>query len=521
MSAGNNFVSQTQDDGEEEIPSFVKNRPSYLGPDIFTLKRMQAEAEENKKAKEEDSSSSDDDDQDMVFEVPDPKTKPTSSDWLQRISKRELAKKQLKLAIEKQEKSRTTRHGKFRVGGYVYTRDKRIAAKSASPKPGGKRCYRLKCYGTLVKESAFYEDVWLVKFDDGRTFACSEALLRVHISTTSPSHRLGRDASNNLTTEKLDRSFEDREVILESILNSKIHQTEGHQDVTYDHLLAIFKPQYAWLTASKLRKYVSMSRRLRAINTPNSTAASGTWMSELPFENESQNESKKLASPSNDQCTEDSNTSTKKKTLALEITGRNHAESDDDKSGGLNDDDDKGDDFMENHGLACTCCGVRSDLLTKSDLSHMHGAKAMTGLDSMITKIRTTSNSRSVTVTAIPTAFRKNIKATEQAGIDVDQKYINKLNELQGINRRIDNDGTVKVVDMDDSNVDDGESVVLVDVKKDEVDDAFVCSEDIDDISVGSEDCDADDKSAVFDGEGFVLVDDMPKHKKGECQGKV
>ena len=295
-------MSQTQDDGVEEPPPCVRDRPAYLGPDPLTAKRMQAEAKEKEGIDLSSSSEeeSDSDDDSKVVQVPDLKSKPSSSNWLQRITKRELAKKQLKETIEKQEKARARKHKKFTVGAYVYTRDKRIAPKSKSPKPGGKRCYRLKCFGTVMKESVFYDDVWIVKFDDGRTFACSEALLIVYIPTTSPSHLLTKDANNELTTKKIDKSYEDRDLILATILNSKIHKTEGHEEVTYETLLSLFKPQYAWLTASKLRKYVSMSRRSCTINTPSSSIASGTWMHELPTvdDHEYQSHPNKTSSPS-------------------------------------------------------------------------------------------------------------------------------------------------------------------------------------------------------------------------------
>ena len=50
--------------------------------------------------------------------------------------------------------------------------------------------------------------------------------------------------------------------ILRITLNTTIHCTIGHKDITYDYLVDLFKPQYEWLTSSKLCKYVSTSRRL-------------------------------------------------------------------------------------------------------------------------------------------------------------------------------------------------------------------------------------------------------------------
>ena len=96
---------------------FCQDRPDYLGPDPFTVARkLNADRSLSDDSEEEEFYSSDDDDPDKVVAVPDMKTKPTPGDWLQHITKRELAKKQLKESIEKKEKDRTKWRSKFQVG---------------------------------------------------------------------------------------------------------------------------------------------------------------------------------------------------------------------------------------------------------------------------------------------------------------------------------------------------------------------------------------------------------------------
>lgn len=50
----------------------------------------------------------------------------------------------------------------------------------------------------------------------------------------------------------------------------------------------------------------------------------------------------------------------------------------------------------ENYDLACTCCGIRSLIIPKSDTSAMWSRKAITGGHQMITKISTVATTCSV-----------------------------------------------------------------------------------------------------------------------------
>ena len=187
------FFSQTQENGEEIAPG--ANNPSYL-PDLLTVKKSDAAQLEARKQKEDKQGSSN-------------KEGGSKDDWLTKLSKTEK-KRKIEAGIE--DKSKKVKKSKIKPGAYVYTRDMRIAVRSKSPKQGGQRRYRYQCKGTVMKASAYYHKVWVVKFDDGRTLSCSEGLL-YFISKTSPTHRLVRDENNNLALEKIDKEYKDKDYL--------------------------------------------------------------------------------------------------------------------------------------------------------------------------------------------------------------------------------------------------------------------------------------------------------------------
>ena len=349
-----NFIAETHENGEEMTPEERKRpgRKSII-PDLLTVARSdRAQLEAKKKRADEEKGKTDESPNKSDSTSPSTKSSNSGGVWYSKLTtaQREEAKRKLQTTISSSKAKRTKRSKVIKKGQYVYTKDQRIAKKSLLPRPGGKRCYRIEARGTVIKPSAYYDKVWLIKFDDGRSFLCSEGLLHI-ISQTSPTHRLTRDENNNMIVEKIDREAEDREAILDTILNSKIHRTIGHDEVTYENLVTLFKPQYSWLTASKLRKHTSVRRRFLAINSTADPKPSSpntrTWLSHLP--------------------TEDNEGSEKKESLEGNIADRNH-----ENSKTANDEDMDDDDEVENHGLACTCCGVRSNVVNESDLKQMN-----------------------------------------------------------------------------------------------------------------------------------------------------
>ena len=178
----------------------------------------------------------------------------------------------------------------------------------------------------------------------------SEGLLKF-ISKMSPTHKFVKNDEGKMVLDKIDCKCEDREAILDSILSFKIHFTIGHSKVTYETLLALFNPKFLWLTASKLHKHVSISCRFLSINTCNGLlqaqpANKHTWFKELPLED-------KEIKLSENQTDAKGNSN---------IAGQNH------RSVFPNS---QGDDYIENHGLACTCCRGCSDLVNATAIAEM------------------------------------------------------------------------------------------------------------------------------------------------------
>ena len=205
-----NFISQSQDDGEETPPHAHKD-PKWQAilPDLLTVKKSDLAHLEARKKK----ASAGEKDGDGTKDSSKEGAKTSNDNWLTKLSRKQkdLAKRKYEEEHgEGSNKSKTKKSKKsllFKKGAYVYTRDRRIALKSEIPHIGGKRCYRMECRGTIVKESTYYDGVWVVKFDDGRTFSCSEGLL-FYICKTSPTHRLVKNENGEMVVEKIDREFE-------------------------------------------------------------------------------------------------------------------------------------------------------------------------------------------------------------------------------------------------------------------------------------------------------------------------
>ena len=458
------FFSQTQENGEEIAPG--ANNPSYL-PDLLTVKKSDAAQLEARKQKEDDQGNS---------------TKEGSSndDWLTKLSKAEK-KRKIEAGIE--DKSKKAKKSKIKPGVYVYTRDMHIAVKSKSPKQGGSRRFRYQCKGTVMKPSAYYHKVWVVKFDDGRTLSVSEALL-YFISKTSPTHRLVRDENINLSLEKIDKSFEDKEAILDVILNSKIHCTIGHDQVTYENLVKLFKPQYRWLTASKLRKHVSVTRRLLAINDETKTVSNktGTWISQLP--------DPEVGECKDQDDTEDIITKSFNGTNT-KFAGQNHGSNKDTDEAGTGRSLD--DDNIENHGLACTCCGVRSNVVTDADLQELQTRSLETGCHAMIVRVvrSVDGSNRTCTITAVPKSSSK-VNNNDFYSDDTETKHTKYVsNSYTTIDSSEEAVGTSELVDnADNEGMDNG--VVLVD------------NDEGKDVGVDTNEMDVDNEGI---DDGVVLVD--------------
>ena len=165
------FISRTQEDGEEVTPEvLMKVRYPGAMPNILTIKKSDAAQLKARKDKAKTDGESDSGTSGNKGKQPSGGTKhcKSSSKWLSLINKKHAGKH--KDNGPGSSKNKALMLGK---GNYVYTRDKQIAPKSIVSHPSGTRCYHLKYRGTIVKPSKYYDKIWLVKFNDGKIYACT------------------------------------------------------------------------------------------------------------------------------------------------------------------------------------------------------------------------------------------------------------------------------------------------------------------------------------------------------------
>ena len=243
------------------------NNPNSIvpyGPDelvhneeeISTINMSNSDSSNHVSVSNHDSVISEDD---MVIGgITDPNTKPTSKDWLQRHAEVQEVKATL---MECEEKRKSTSPPlstgrKITVGCEVSTRSKKIADLTKK-KPGG-HCTRICTYRVVLKQSQLVKSFWLVKFRNGKTRMCNERMLKFE-SNIAHSHVLSGDSSNTLNLKKLCNKCEGREHVLSVLCFSKVHHVGNYKETKYKDITKMFINKYAWLTESKLLKYVSLA----------------------------------------------------------------------------------------------------------------------------------------------------------------------------------------------------------------------------------------------------------------------
>ena len=564
------FVHFTQDDGEEIPPPSMdpSTRPSYLNPEprvavvaqsfdddddnddsnepilkpaasIGVVTKQHSTGGDKDKASSTKTSrlsvltqlSNDDDDDDNAKEkkggydldsscddesecsekivaIPSAKEKSTSKNWLSRRGAREKAKSDFKKKFAKKMSKKEKKSAKFRAGVSVYTRHHSVAdfAPGDVPRKGHRRT-KVKEIGTLIKESQYYKDCWVVAFDKGFSATCSIDHLHFH-SSTSNTHHYVKGPDNKMILQKIKKTNNEEEAILRVILHSKIHRTVGHSEVTYDYLVSLFKPQFTWLTSSKLRKYVSTSRKLLNINTNISHPKPGTWIANLPVEDVDEhgnviNNTKTQSFSTKRLFNQNSHPRAviEHKEYYEKFFARSHH---DDERSNKNED-------QENHGLACTCCGVRfPKVLSSDDLMKMRVNKMVYGRDTMITKTIRCSDGSSTVVLCIVPDRRHSATDPELAA---SRAYINKLNRHEGIERRIAANGSI---------ISNLKEIEIFDELMDELDaKSKSTNQDDDFVMVGDNDNVAELVKCKDAEGGFIVVDDAAMDKDGSDNGST
>ena len=148
----------------------------------------------------------------------------------------------------------------FKAGSFFYTYSKDIAPLTL--KPHNVKKSRDKTYGTVIKKSEIFSDLFLIQVYTPIKghFYVTEDVIKF-ISHTSPSHYFAKSSKNALILQKMHVRTEEQDVIMRSILNAKIHQTPGHSDLTLNDLVSVFKKSYDWLSVSKLQYCLKKARK--------------------------------------------------------------------------------------------------------------------------------------------------------------------------------------------------------------------------------------------------------------------
>ena len=196
--------------------------------------------------------------------------------WHKRRSRRLALKYTLDLAVKAKEARRTNRQTLFSIGTRLYSIHKDIAPLEDQIQPGYARCKRIPTYGAVVKQSEFFPQFWLVRYNNGTEFYCTEKAVHF-IDKLNHVPSVGKDSSiHKMKLKKMKQLKQDCELIMTQIVCSKMIKLPGWSNITYESLTNLFKPEYPWLTPGKLRKHVHLCRKqMHPIEVD-------TWLHSLP-----------------------------------------------------------------------------------------------------------------------------------------------------------------------------------------------------------------------------------------------
>ena len=405
-----------------------------------------------------------------VVAIPDIKSKHTPKDWLDRRSQKELAKQKVKNKETKKLTKAMLEEAKLKPGAMVKTQDAQIADFDINDPPRkGFRRQRVFEFGTILRESSYYMNCWVVHFEKlNITATCAPKCLKF-VSSVSPSFRFAKNSEGKIVLNKVIRDKNENDAILRNILKTKVHKSVNIKDYTYDYLCKSYQSRHTWLTSSKLRDYVNNPQNLLDMNKHSSSSSSvrskktGTWF-ELLF-NQDKNQNILNCSPSENEpkvrkflqnshknaiSAIQTNNNTNHHEPKSNIARRHHVQEEDEfvvfdnnkpakfvgttkaavKTGYLIDDEE------DSHGLACTCCGVHfPDIVTPSDVALLCRKRRDAGFHAMIEKIAKQGDSRYVTIQVFPQPSSSEVWNTRD--------FVNALNRKNTMMRRINGHGTI------------------------------------------------------------------------------
>ena len=398
-----------------------------------------------------------------VVAIPNIKEKVTPKNWLNRKTEKEKAKHKLKSKGTTKLTKAMLNEAMLKEGAMVKTQDSNIADFDPNDPPRkGFRRQRVWEFGTILRPSRYYKKCWVVFFEKlNITATCGSSTLKF-VASSSPSFRFKKNQEGKIVLTKIDRNKDENESILRDILNTKVHKSVTTKDYTYSYLCKSYQKQYAWLTSSKLRDYVHNHKDLSSITKQSSSTSSspskktGTWFEVLLKQDTIQDHTKGFSPRKDLQVRKFLHNNHKHAINSVNVNKsdetsksdsifarRNHGQEEDEfvvhdnnipakfptrsekpiKKGYKLDDD------VDNHGIACTCCGIHfPEIVIPSDISLMLKKREEAGFHTMIEKVVKHGKSRHVTVKVFPQPISPDVWKTRD--------FVNSLNRKTGKDRR-------------------------------------------------------------------------------------
>ena len=182
-----------------------------------------------------------------------------NSKWLSRRSEKERVQFIHKQKVDAAIVRKVSRQVAIAPGCSVKSRHATVSDLPIMKLPKGQRRSRPYVMGKVMKRSEWEPRFWLINFNNGKTLYCTEDEL-IFESSVAQDQLLGRDKNNMLQLSTVKRKYDEKDIILRSILSSKVYQASSDQDISYVLLENAFKNQFPWIDEDKLRTYVSLHR---------------------------------------------------------------------------------------------------------------------------------------------------------------------------------------------------------------------------------------------------------------------
>ena len=108
----------------------------------------------------------------------------------------------------------------------------------------------------MIRESEYFPGYWLVHYFNLRKYYyCIERVIKF-VCDGAPDHYVTKTPDGRSVARPITYSKYDQDLILGQILNAKMYKTPGHDRVTLNQLVEMFKPTYPWLDLNHMNRFL-------------------------------------------------------------------------------------------------------------------------------------------------------------------------------------------------------------------------------------------------------------------------